>query len=72
MIGKRANEPVIMTLSERKTRKSLLFLLNGKNSKEINRCIDLLKKQFGDKFSKVFKTITADNGSEFSELSLFL
>ena len=69
VIGKRSNEPVIMTLSERKTRKNLLFLLNGRTSKEINRCIDLLKEHYGNNFSKVFKTITADNGLEFSELS---
>lgn len=28
-----------------------------------------LKKEFGSKFSEVFKTITSDNGLEFSSLS---
>ncbi len=69
VIGKRTSEPVIMTLSERKTRTNLLFLLNGKTSQDVNCCIDSLKDWFGDKFPKVFKTITADNGSEFSDLS---
>ena len=29
-----------------------------------------LREEFGDKFSQVFKTITVDNGSEFSTFSL--
>ncbi len=69
VLGKLTHEPVIMTLSERKTRKNLLFLLNEKTSKEVNQCIDVLKERYGNNFSKVFKTITADNGLEFSELS---
>ena len=28
--------------------------------------MQLLKEEFGNKFSKVFKTITVDNGPEFS------
>ena len=28
-----------------------------------------LREEFGDKFSQVFKTITVDNGSEFSAFS---
>lgn len=31
--------------------------------------MEVLRKEYGeDKFSKVFKTITADNGSEFEDL----
>lgn len=69
VIGKRAAEPVVMTLVERKTRNDLLFLLEGKTSEAVSNCISSLKEQYGDSFSKVFQTITADNGSEFSELS---
>ena len=33
-------------------------------------CMEVLREEYGDKFfSKVFKSITADNGSEFSRLS---
>lgn len=69
VIGKRASEPVIMTLIERKTRYDFLFLLGNKTSGAISRCIDSLKEQHKNLFFKIFKTITADNGSEFSELS---
>lgn len=69
VIGKRSSEPVIMTLIERKTRHDLLFLLEGKTNDAVNNCIQSLKEEYGDLFPKVFKTITADNGSEFSGLS---
>lgn len=72
VVGKRTSEPVIMTLIERKTRMELIFLLDGKNSEAVNSCIESLKKQYGDWFSKIFCSITADNGSEFSELSNIL
>lgn len=49
VLGKLTHEPVIMTLSERKTRKNLLFLLNEKTSKEVNQCIDVLKERYGSK-----------------------
>ncbi len=69
MIGKQASEPVVMTLVERKPRNDLLFLLEGKTSEAVSNCIRSLKEQYADSFSKVFQTITADNDSEFSELS---
>ncbi|MFU0800252.1 MAG: Integrase catalytic domain-containing protein [Xylanivirga thermophila] len=72
VVGKRTSEPVIMTLIERKTRLELIFLLDGKNSEAVNSCIESLKKQYGDLFSKIFCSITADNGSEFNELSNIL
>ena len=31
--------------------------------------MEVLKEKYGDEFSEVFKTITADNGSEFERLS---
>ena len=31
--------------------------------------MEVLKEEYGDEFSEVFKTITADNGSEFERLS---
>ncbi len=69
VIGKRGSEPVIMTLTERKTRANMLFLLNDKTSEDVNCSIDSLKDWLGNKFSEIFKSITADNGPEFSKLS---
>ena len=69
VVGKRANDSVILTLTERKTRPELLFLLDTKDSNAVNNALLGLKNYYGEQISNVFRTITADNGSEFSELS---
>ena len=45
-----------------------LRLLERSGNKEVAK--EALREEFGDKFSQVFKTITVDNGSEFSTFSL--
>ncbi|MCU9534449.1 IS30 family transposase [Streptococcus sp. CSL10205-OR2] len=60
---KTAGEPVIMTLVERQTRYALTTKLPEKKAEYVNQAIlDYLK-------SYPIKSITADNGSEFSLLS---
>ena len=65
VIGKKGTKTVILTLVDRKTRKSLYVLVRNKTQKEVIRAIRRVRKRVGGDFSKVFKTITADNGSEF-------
>lgn len=72
VIGKRSSDSVILTLTERKTRHELLFLLNAKDSQSVNNALSKLKNHFGKQIAQIFRTITADNGSEFSELSNIL
>jgi IS30 family transposase len=43
--------------------------LDAKDSNAVNKALLELKNCYGEQVSKVFRTITADNGSEFSELS---
>jgi len=63
--GKQGTKPVILTLVDRKTRKSLYVLVKNKTQKEVIRAIKRIRKRVGGDFSEVFKTITADNGGEF-------
>jgi len=70
--GKKSNDSVILTLTERKTRYELLFLLDAKDSNTVNEALSELKNCYGKDVSNVFRTITADNGSEFSRLSEML
>jgi IS30 family transposase len=65
VVGKQGTKPVILTLVERKTRKSLYVLVRNKTQKEVIGAIRRLKKRVNGDFSAVFRTITADNGSEF-------
>lgn len=65
VVGKQGTKPAILTLVERKTRKSVYILIRNKTQKEVNRAICRARNRVGGDFSEVFKTITADNGSEF-------
>jgi len=65
VIGKQGTKPVIITLVERVTRKSLYVLAKNKTQKEVIVAIERVRKRIGGNFGEVFKSITADNGTEF-------
>jgi len=65
VIGKQGTKPVILTLVERKTRKSIYILLKNKTQAEVMRALKRARRRYGGDFSEVFKTVTSDNGSEF-------
>ncbi len=56
----------LFTLLERKTRKQIIIPIKNKTSKQVYMAVNKLEKQYGTLFSKVFKSITFDNGAEFS------
>jgi len=65
VVGKQGTKPVILTLVERKMRKSLYVLVKNKTQNEVIAAIKRARRRAGGNFDEVFKTITADNGSEF-------
>ena len=65
VVGKQGTKTVILTLVERKTRKSLYVLVKNKTQKEVIKAIKRARRRVGGNFDDVFKSITADNGSEF-------
>ena len=70
VVGKRkGHEEVILSLIERITNNYLAFKISGKTSDAVNKAMEKLRETYGSKFNKVFKTITADNGSEFEKLA---
>ncbi len=66
---KNKTDKVLLTLLERKTRYLITMDLKDKTEKSVIDAMAKLRKLYGNKFNKVFKTITSDNGSEFSTLS---
>ena len=40
----------------------LILKIPGKDANSVAEAIEVLKEMFGSMFSKVFKTITSDNG----------
>lgn len=69
VIGKKSSDDdVLLTLTERKTRFTLSMKIDGKDPDSVDYGLKKLESKYGQGFGKVFKTITADNGSEFSGL----
>ena len=69
IIGKRSKDEVLLTLDERMTRFRHIIRLPGKKAEYVVAALENLKLYYGDNFCKIFKSITADNGSEFADLS---
>ncbi len=61
------NKAALLVLSERFTRKEIIFLMPNKKAESVVHCVDDLERRYGDKFGKVFRSITVDNGVEFSD-----
>lgn len=57
----------LLVLSERFTRKEIIFKMQNQKSDSVIRCLNGLERRFGKSFKQVFKSITVDNGSEFAD-----
>lgn len=70
VIGKRqGKKEVLLTLTERMSRRELIRKIPGKESRRVQDAINVLHQELKGHFDGVFKSITSDNGAEFSELS---
>ena len=68
VVGKRGeSEHSLLVLTERKTREEIVVLLFEHTMQAVVRAMDCIEKKWGGLFTKVFKTITVDNGTEFSD-----
>ena len=57
----------LLVLTERKTRKEIIKKLNEHTMEQVCKALDALEQKWGTLFSKIFRTITVDNGTEFSD-----
>ena len=62
-------EAVVFTLVERVTDNYMAIRIPGKTSEAVQAAMQILNAEYGDHFSDVFKSITADNGSEFENFA---
>jgi len=65
IVSCKGGKGALLTLTERKTRQEIIIRLPDRTQRAVQRAMDRLERRFGGKFKKRFKTITADNGSEF-------
>ena len=70
VIGQKSGQDnVLLTLLERKTRQLSVIRLPDKSADSVMNAFEKMRAELGTSYSKVFRTITTDNGSEFSRLS---
>ena len=71
VVGHRAGkESVVLTLVEKTTDFYMAVKIPGKTADAVMAAIEVLREEYGEEyFATIFKTITADNGTEFERLS---
>ncbi|MCL2563764.1 MAG: IS30 family transposase [Oscillospiraceae bacterium] len=67
VLGPKGSSPRLLVLTERITRKFIGIRVPDGSSKSVIHALDKLEKQYGKQFSLIFRTITVDNGPEFSD-----
>lgn len=70
--GQKSDDNALLTLLERKTRNYLAIKIDDQDHDSVDYAIKKLQDTFGELIPMVFKTITSDNGSEFSNLAMIL
>lgn len=63
VVGK--GKSCLQVLTERMTRKEIIFKIPDKTQASVMKNIDKLEIQCGERFGKIFKSLTMDNGIEF-------
>ena len=57
----------LLVLTERLTRKEIIIPMVNQKAVSVVRALNILEKTYGKKFKQIFRTITVDNGTEFSD-----
>lgn len=67
VVGTKEKDATILTLLERKTRKYIAIKIKDRTADSVCNAFNKLEDLYGDRFKKIFKSITFDNGPEFSK-----
>lgn len=66
--GKRGEtKSCLLVLTERKTRDEIITKLKDQTAASVVEALDRLERKWGEMFTKIFRSITVDNGTEFSD-----
>jgi IS30 family transposase len=57
----------LLVMTERKTRDEIIFKLKDQKAESVVDALNRLERRWGGMFHKIFKSITVDNGTEFSD-----
>ncbi len=67
--SKGGNDDALLTMIERKTREYWMIRVPGRDPNGVMDALQEVRSKYAEHWDDVFKTITTDNGSEFSLLS---
>ena len=65
--GTKKKRETLLCLSERITRKEMIIKIPNKTAESVVKALNKIERQYGKLFRRVFKSITVDNGVEFSD-----
>lgn len=66
--GKNKSKACLLVLTERSTRREIIMKMKDRSASSTVKCLNKLYRSYGSMaFRKIFKTITVDNGNEFSD-----
>lgn len=65
--GKKGTKKTFLVLTERLSRYEIIRIMKDHTSASVLNALDSIERAYGANFSKVFQSITIDNGSEFSD-----
>lgn len=67
--SKKDGSKALLVLTERLTRREIIMRIKDRTAESVIKALDRIERKFGaDLFAKLFKTITFDNGKEFSDV----
>ena len=66
VVSGKGKKSCLLVLTERVSRKEIIRKIKDKSSKSVIEAIEGLRREYKSKFNKMFKSITSDNGTEFS------
>ena len=68
VVGRQGTTAALLVMTERASRKELIFKLQSKTQANAINVINALERQHQGNFANIFKSITMDNGTEFLDM----
>lgn len=69
VVGKKGSTAVLLTLDERTTRFRHIIKIPSRSAQAVEQGFQQLRAFYGERFGRVFRSFTSDNGSEFASLA---
>ncbi len=69
VMGKQGTKETILAFTERLTRFEIVYKMPDHKAATVVRFVNKLEKRYGKQFRRLFKSITVDNGVEFSDFN---